>query len=510
MASFNRTGVQNSYTHRVRIANWSEDQELMELKMKEFLHRKATGQLLINSVRKHLNASLQEVGLSHSPDGYIHFGDCIMIYSANTEGVLSVDVSEKVAGANLAYSVTTSTLTKAHVARNTFVIEPYNKNDRTGDVLCLGQQFRLRASPLLLPDPCPFYLHSQPVTPQCASKISRHQQVTVQSTTSYDTVWNCSFKDGTKRFEMEGEPVPANAELLFFHCLTGQALASSPINYYNDFGLEYEVCAHTYNRVNKKQGLFAELKGMTTADVPSRREGAPNHFAFLTASDPASEASLADAAGSGDANAAAAATKNSQRRVLSAVDVMAKFRNILLGGGRASGPSALHALYGMLRAGDGDGTGFVHRAVLLNALVKAGIHLSPQETELLAAAYSHQGTVMINYLEFVTRLRGEPNQRRTALVRLAFAAVDTARVGVVTIARIVSVFDPSRHPQVLSGQVTASQARSVLARNLEAYADADGRVSALDFANYYGNVGAFVDNDDVYANMLCKAWNIYE
>jgi hypothetical protein len=37
----NRAGVQNAYSHKVRVGNWSEEQELEELRMKEYIHRSA-------------------------------------------------------------------------------------------------------------------------------------------------------------------------------------------------------------------------------------------------------------------------------------------------------------------------------------------------------------------------------------------------------------------------------------------------------------------------------------
>ena len=55
-----------------------------------------------------------------------------MCYSVATEGVLSVDLSEKIDSLDEAYAVTTSTLTQGHVARNTFVVEAYGKCVKKG------------------------------------------------------------------------------------------------------------------------------------------------------------------------------------------------------------------------------------------------------------------------------------------------------------------------------------------------------------------------------------------
>jgi hypothetical protein len=278
----NRTGCQNSYNHNVRIGNWNEDKELEQLKMKEYQYRKSTGQLLVHQVQSHLNQSLTEVPLTHSKDGNIHIGDSVMLYSVMTEGVLSVDTSTKIVAADEGYAVTSSTLTQAPVARNVFKILPYGENVKDGDVLKLGQPFRLETNEKIN---VKGLLQSQPVSSMSFSKVTRNQEVTVTPVqTSYDTVWVAQYKDTNHRFEMEGQPVPANAEVVLVHAATKSALASQKADVHNDFGKEYEVCAHSNISLFKKQGLYQEKHGLTTTDIPVRAETTVNHWAFLTAS----------------------------------------------------------------------------------------------------------------------------------------------------------------------------------------------------------------------------------
>lgn len=226
------------------------------------------GSLLIHEVQKHFNASLQEVPLTYAEDGFVHIGDAIMVYSAKTEGVLSVDISDRISSSDEGYLVTTSTLTQGHVARNVFIIDGYGTGWKEGDPLRLGQPFRLRVHPSLKEEP--FHLFSQPVSTLASSKISRKQEVACVNVSSYDTVWIAQFKDHEQRLHMEGQPVPANAEILIKHAATGQCLSSDKKAYHNDFGLEYEVCGFSDNIIGKKQSLYNETLGTTTSDVPQR------------------------------------------------------------------------------------------------------------------------------------------------------------------------------------------------------------------------------------------------
>ena len=63
-------------------------------------------------------------------------------------------------------------------------------------------------------------------------------------------------------------------------------MCSDLLAYNNDFGREFEVCCNSVLSINKKQGLYAELNGKTTPDIPMRKEKEPNWWAILTATSP--------------------------------------------------------------------------------------------------------------------------------------------------------------------------------------------------------------------------------
>jgi len=306
--SLNRSGVQNSFNHNVRINNWNEDKELHALRMKEYLHRKATGQLLVNKVQGKLAKALEEVPLSFSKDGFIHLGDSVMLYSVATEGVLSSDPFASTKSSDPGFAVATSTLTHAHVSRNVFTIEGYGQGARPGDVLCLGQPFRIRAHSNL--GAAPFYLSSSPASLLTRAKVTKQQEVNLVNNPGYDTCWTAVYKDPDQRFEMEGQPVPANAELVLLHSATRSGLASATsAKIHNDFGQEFEVYGHSQLSTRKKQQLESEMQGLTTTDIPVRAEAANNHWAFLTAGAEAEQPAAAAA------TAAATAAEDAEQEV---------------------------------------------------------------------------------------------------------------------------------------------------------------------------------------------------
>ena len=127
-----------------------------------------------------------------------------------------------------------------------------------------------------------------------SSRVSRHQEVCMSANgASFDTVWRCAAQNTAKRFQLDTQPVPASTPLLLLHAATAQALSSSPLRYLNDFGAEFEVCAHTHTHTAKSQGLQAERLGVKVGEEVARREWIDNHWALLTASTPERELILA-------------------------------------------------------------------------------------------------------------------------------------------------------------------------------------------------------------------------
>ena len=71
---------------------------------------------------------------------------------------------------------------------------------------------------------------------------------------------------------MEGREIFVNEPFIVKHCATGRLLASDLINYFNDFGKEYEVCCNNFLTNNKYQTLLAEKIGRLNIDSTLRSE----------------------------------------------------------------------------------------------------------------------------------------------------------------------------------------------------------------------------------------------
>lgn len=268
------------YDHKCRIGNWSEDLELEEIKLKDFLKKKETGSLLVNAKQQQLEESLQIAELSEDPAGLMQFGHRFMLVNHQSEGFLCANPHDTVHKAVAAYALTTGT-NPSPCVRNTFEIERADENDGFEDgVIHYGQNFRIKMTPFSGISQ-PVYVHSELASSLAASKFSR-QEVVVYPEPNGQTLWQALHPDTQVRFEMEGQEVKAGEPVVLRHVHTGSFLSSDKIPYHNIFGAENEVHCHPYFSQNKTQNLASEKKGDITGDYTLRRHGLANIWTFIS------------------------------------------------------------------------------------------------------------------------------------------------------------------------------------------------------------------------------------
>ncbi|TEA41585.1 hypothetical protein DBR06_SOUSAS6110061 [Sousa chinensis] len=308
--------AQNLYGPGVRMGNWNEDVYLEEVRrhlscfgpksskylyysgllltlwvsfiflfnqelMKDFLAKKDKGQLLIQRNRRLKENLLRPMQLSISEDGYIRYGDKVMLVNPDhpeTEadlflgGDLSLCMTPDEIKAHLRDALEvpcglSAAQTKIPVGRNTFTVL-CAAGEVIGQFLRYGQNFRLGiaggfADRML-------YLSSDHRTLMKSSKRSWLQEVYLTDEDSYLNCWQAAFPDPQLRLEYEGFPVLANAKILINHCHTNRGLVAHRHLFLSTyFGKEAEVAAHTYldsHRVEKPKNHWMLVTGNPRKD----------------------------------------------------------------------------------------------------------------------------------------------------------------------------------------------------------------------------------------------------
>mmetsp|Transcript_14563 Transcript_14563/g.29457 ORF Transcript_14563/g.29457 Transcript_14563/m.29457 type:complete len:486 (-) Transcript_14563:281-1738(-) len=473
------------YSYKTRIGNWNEDLQMQEDKVRKYLDRKEKGQLMINKIARNMQGSLKPVGLTFAKDGLIRYGDHVMLYSVQTEGVLSTDITDRDPGNIEAYSVTTSTITKGPVARNVFVIMPPTNDKKTqiGDFLTFGQPFVLKVNPALTTKD--LSLSSVPLSPMQFSKISKKQLVLMSVDNSADIIFTARYRNVEQRFENDGHPVPGNAELVLQHRRTGKCLFTDKINYHNDFGTEYEVSCNTSSVANRKGILMHEKSGRMTSDNASKAETPGNYWAFLTASEASMEKGV---------------TKGKQPETSALIDKMKK--QIM----KRSGMTGLTSIARVFRIMNDNFDGFVSESEFNKGIADMGVVLEAKEAKILFKAFDKDNNGKLSYNEFVLALRGKCNKRRLALVDAAFVLMDKTKDGVITIDDLKGVYKPTSHPEVADGKKTQAQHLKEFIGYFEDASTKDGKITLDEWRDYYDSISASIGSDEYFELMMKRSW----
>jgi hypothetical protein len=239
-----------SYNPKVRIGNWNEDVQLHDTRYAEFARLKETNSLPSNQMRRKYEHHSQRVQISPPKEhGNVEWGDRLLVKNVLNNAFLSIDLDSKLHHVYERYGVTggnPSTDQVPAIARSVFIIERvpskddvFYTNEKEDHLLHYGQHFKLKSVPEFHEQ---LYLRSEKATPSCHSSISKNQEVSVDTTNNFQSEWMVAFIDPKFRFEMEGEPVPANTPLLMIHCGSNENLNSNDKHLVlNDFGKEFEV-----------------------------------------------------------------------------------------------------------------------------------------------------------------------------------------------------------------------------------------------------------------------------
>lgn len=473
------------FNSAVKIGNWAEDRARAELEAKDYELRRSKGALATASVAEIRGRNLAPVPHAYSADGYVRYGDSVQLRVSEEDrrGVaqhhfLANNIFEVVDAGSRATAVS-CTPTPSALARNTFVItrapsRTHYESKTDSDILNYGDSFQLASNPSLRVNETtrmvgrPYLLHSEPSSAVVGAGSGSAQSVQMAPVPSANTVWTVVAANGN-RLATDGTPVPANADVALYHRATNVALASTlGSKVMSAFGPELAVSCATIKSTGRGAG-GAALPG--------------NRWQFVTASDPA-----------------AAVDKRDLREVTPEV-LIAQVKEAI----NKRGAYAFRGLSKSFAAMDDRGDGNLDREDFKYGLRDYGIHLTDEEFDIVMEAFDRDGNGFISLTEFLAALRGELSAARREVVMHAFAKLDADCSGKVTIDDLRAVYNVQSHPGYSEG--AEERAYEEFLNNWDVQ-DRDGIVTASEFLQYYGDVGAGIQDDDYFVAMMKSAWKL--
>jgi len=174
---------------------------------------------------------------------------------------------------------------------------------------------------------------------------------------------------------------------------------------------------------------------------------------------------------------------------------------------KSHGANGIFGLGRKFRIMDDDNSKTVSFSEFTKALRETGVIIDESSARKLFAYFDNDSSGSLSFDEFLIGVRGELNDRRKALVGLAFKCIDKDSSGVLDLADITAAYDASKHPEVLAGKKTKAEVFREFLDNFDG-GEKDGLVYPEEFERYYATLSASIDDDDYFELMIRNAWHI--
>lgn len=151
---------------------------------------------------------------------------------------------------------------------------------------------------------------------------------------------------------------------------------------------------------------------------------------------------------------------------------------------------------------------------LTKAIRDFQVDLSPNEIKILFNILDADGCGEIKYDEFLREIRGDMNNFRKGFVDQAFNKLDTDKSGVIEFHEIASIYNCSKHPDVISGKKTEKEVYQEFMTTFQIHSELKGKgknddsITREEFQEYYENISASIDRDDYFELMMKNCWKL--
>jgi Ca2+-binding EF-hand superfamily protein len=148
---------------------------------------------------------------------------------------------------------------------------------------------------------------------------------------------------------------------------------------------------------------------------------------------------------------------------------------------------------------------------LVNISKEFKIELSQSESINLFQALDKNGNFFVDTQYFLNLLKGEMNERRKNIVRLAFKILDVENKGTIDLSYLKRRFNVRYNVDVLTGKRSEEEAFGEFLHSLEyhfsSYKDKfDRKINLDEFIDFYNMVSFCVENDEHFEVMVKSTW----
>lgn len=509
----------------VRDPEWCDHLQVDEKRLQSYLARKQHGVLLAGAAEL-LKKTLVSAPTTHAADGYLHFGDSLMLCSQRTDCLLQADVSNQIIVKDNSYSkgreFTGATLSTGKILyacpRNVFTISRVEDNDGFGadPAVHYGQALRIGANPSLCDNPMYVYSGDQlEAAPKDESNVNKEEEEDNGETKAAEDkcmvaclfpkaakpcCWHVVHVDKEEREATKGQPVKLNAPIALQNVHTGALLMSDTFICQNRYGNECRVyAAHASKNNSTHQWSFVD-ESWTQGVIQNARTD--SKWPKADVADITDPADLIESPSLMAANELKSLETDDE---VARYAVCARIFPML----RSSGMHGVRKARRMCFGADQRKNGTVPARTLEGILSYMAVRLCPGEyKKLLELFETSQGSDQIDYVKFFRLMEVEMPESRVEVVQDAYAKLaKIAAGGWVNITDIQRHWNPNCYPEVQSGQMSSTEAHEDFLRQW-VISSADGTVSFDEFLDYYRDVSMAIERNSTFVEIVRKAWDL--
>jgi len=186
------------------------------------------------------------------------------------------------------------------------------------------------------------------------------------------------------------------------------------------------------------------------------------------------------------------------------------FRRVLA----SRGLRGIIGLAQQLQIADFEKTGEIQLHDFVQVIQGFNVPISNADIRSLFGIFDRNKKGKINYIEFMTGIKGEMNAHRKAVAELAFKHLDTNNKGAITIKDLLGRYCAKNHPLVRSGKRTEEQGLTEFIETFEMSKSLYGRgddmtVTKEEFMDYYNSVSASVESNKDFEDIVVNTWRLY-
>ena len=171
------------------------------------------------------------------------------------------------------------------------------------------------------------------------------------------------------------------------------------------------------------------------------------------------------------------------------------------------GINGIRSLSLVMKRMDLNDSGDLDRQEFEWGLRENGHQLSGLDLDRLFKYFDKNNDGNVSYDEFLRAIRGDLSEPRRRVIEAAFRKLDATGDGVVNLDDMRQLYDVSFRPDFRSGKKNRDQILLEFMSQWDTI-KIDGTVTLEEFVDYYVDVSASVDRDDVFVAMVSRAWNL--